>query len=195
METMKTAINLVSKDCYMSTIDWKNAYYSVPIHPSHRKYLRFMWNSKMYQYCAFPNGLSSAPRIFTKIAKVFFSQLRKNGYVSTSYIDDSLLFGETLEDCKENVTHTVRQSMLAGFMVHPEKSRLFPSKEVIYLGFVIHSAYMTIRLTPSKALKLKQYCQMLLKKNNVTLRQLATAVRLMVSSLPAVSYGQIYYRL
>lgn len=33
MDTLKSAINLVKKDCYFASIDLKDAYYSVAVHP------------------------------------------------------------------------------------------------------------------------------------------------------------------
>ena len=77
MDSLNTAIDLMSQNCYMASIDWKDAYYSVPIAKSFQKYLRFEWRGKLYQYTCYPNGLSSAPRNFTKLAKVIFCELRK----------------------------------------------------------------------------------------------------------------------
>ncbi|XP_073537591.1 uncharacterized protein [Phyllobates terribilis] len=41
METIKTSIPLIEKGSVMCTLDLKDAYYHVPIHPSHQQYLRF----------------------------------------------------------------------------------------------------------------------------------------------------------
>lgn len=67
MDTLQSILKLVTPGCYMATIDLKDAYYSVPVAQEHRKYLRFVWRSKLYQYTCFPNGLSSAPRLFTTL--------------------------------------------------------------------------------------------------------------------------------
>ena len=67
MDTLQSILKLVTSGCYMATVDLKDAYYSVPVAQEHRKYLRFIWRSKLYQYTCFPNGLSSAPRLFTKL--------------------------------------------------------------------------------------------------------------------------------
>ena len=77
MDTIETAVNLITENCFMASIDWKDAYYTVPIAASDRKYLKFRWRNNIYQFTALPNGLASAPRIFTKITKVIFSELRK----------------------------------------------------------------------------------------------------------------------
>ena len=41
MESFSTIINMVKPNCYMASIDLKDAYYSVPIANEHQKYLKF----------------------------------------------------------------------------------------------------------------------------------------------------------
>ena len=48
METMKPISTLVTPNCYMATVDIKDAYYSVPILPEYRKYLKFYFRGKRY---------------------------------------------------------------------------------------------------------------------------------------------------
>ena len=40
MNTLETAIRLMRPGCYMTSIDLKDAYYSIPIAEEHQKYLR-----------------------------------------------------------------------------------------------------------------------------------------------------------
>lgn len=47
MDTLKTIVKLVEKDCFIASID---AYYSVPIAASDTKYLRFSWRGQFYQF-------------------------------------------------------------------------------------------------------------------------------------------------
>ncbi len=60
---------LVSKGCFMASLDLKDAYYSIPIKSPGRKFLCFKWQGQVYQFTCLPNGLSCAPRKFTKILK------------------------------------------------------------------------------------------------------------------------------
>ena len=194
MDSLQTALNLMSPGCYMASIDWKDAYYSVPIKQDYQKYLKFEWEGKMYQYTCFPNGLTSAPRDFTKITKVLFSHLRKAGHISTNYIDDCCLIGKTEQSCWENVRETVKISQEAGFVIHHKKSALYPSKQLQYLGYILNSQNMTVRLTPERQLKIKQLCQRFLCSTEVSLQRLSRLVGLFVSALPGVNYGQSHYR-
>ncbi len=43
MDNLDTAVNLMTKNCFMASIDWKDAYYSIPIAQEHRGYLAFEW--------------------------------------------------------------------------------------------------------------------------------------------------------
>ena len=61
MESLQSAVQLIQKDYWMAVLDLKDAYYSVPINPQHRKYLRFEFK----EFTCLPNGLASAPRVFT----------------------------------------------------------------------------------------------------------------------------------
>ena len=194
MDNLQMAINLMSRDCLMASIDWKDAYYSVPVAKEFRKYLCFQWNGMLFQYTCLPNGLASAPRNFTKLTKVLFSELRKAGYQNTSYIDDSFLAERSVETCKESIERTVQMSLAAGFVVHPEKSVLVPTQRITYLGFWLDSKAMTVQLTAKKAEKLKNACNKLLHKTTCTILELAQAIGLMVASLPGVQYGKMYYR-
>ena len=99
MENLLTAVNLMVKNCFMASIDWKEAYCAVPVKTEHRCFLAFKSNGKTYQFTCLPNGLACAPRLFAKLTKVFFSHLRKLGFVSTSYINDSVLFGKSSNQC------------------------------------------------------------------------------------------------
>ncbi len=149
---------------------------------------------ELFRFTCYPNGLACAPRNFTKITKVLFSSLRKEGFVSTNYIDDCLLLAQDRNTCKLNVRKTVDISLKAGFTIHPEKSILEPTTRIIYLGFILDSVEMSVRLTPEKALKLKKEVKKLRKANKTSIRYLAKVIGLMVSSFPGTSFGKLFYR-
>lgn len=148
----------------------------------------------MYQYTCLPNGLASAPRIFTKLLKPVFNILRKKGYLSSSYIDDCYLQGATYGECHENVQETVRLLGDLGFPIHNEKSVLIPSQVLTFLGFVLNSVTMTVQLTDSRKQKLKNACLNLVNKETCTVQNVAEVIGLIVSSFPGVEHGPLHYR-
>ena len=70
MATVESAIKLMSKCCYMYSIDLRNAYYSIPIAPEFRRCLDFIWREEMLQFTALPMGLSRFTRVTITEVKV-----------------------------------------------------------------------------------------------------------------------------
>lgn len=169
MDTLNTITKLVEQDCFMASIDLKDAYYSIPIATSDRKYLKFSWKGQLYQFTCLPNGLSCGPRKFTKLLKPALSQLHLRGHISSGYIDDLYLQGKTYKDCVHNVIDTVVQIDSLGLITHPDKSVFDPSQQLVILGFVLNSVTMTIMLTGEKALALQLACKTLLNTASPTI--------------------------
>ena len=76
MESIQSVITMVTPNCFMASIDIKDAYHSVPITSEHRKYLWFQWKGKLLQYTCFPNGLACCPCLFTKLLRPVYASLR-----------------------------------------------------------------------------------------------------------------------
>ena len=121
MESLKQALHMVRPNAFLASIDIKDAFYSVPINKSHRKYLKFMWSANPLQFDAMPNGYKDAMRIFTKLLKPVFSHLRELGYISVIYVDDSLLYGDDFRECLQNVIATLECLQELGFIIHAKK--------------------------------------------------------------------------
>ena len=155
MDTMVTAISMIRSFSYFASVDIKDAYYCLPIDNNDQKYLKFMWQGDLYKYTCLPNGLGSAPRIFTKVMKVAFSQLRAQGLESALYIDDCWLQGKDFKCCQNNVVKTVKLLQSLGFIIHPTKSSLTPTQSITFLGFILNSVDMTVTLSQEKALHIK----------------------------------------
>lgn len=56
--------DLLKRGEWMCKIDLKDAYLTTNIYEEDRKYLKFLWDDKIYQFTCLPFGLASAPRIF-----------------------------------------------------------------------------------------------------------------------------------
>ena len=131
----------------MASVDLKDAYYSIPILETDRKYLRFRWRENLYHFTCLPNGLSETPKKFTKILKAPCLHLRARGFANSAYIDDSALISDSFQGCEQNVYQTIQTMDSLGFTVHPEKSILIPQQILPYLGFILDSVQMKVTLT------------------------------------------------
>ena len=115
--------------------------------------------------------------------------LRQLGYLNTSYIDDSYLQGDTVQECQDNVSKTDHLLTQAGFVTHPDKSVYEPTQKLTFLGFDLDSIKMRVTLTPERTANLKQLCLHALKHP-----KLAQLIGVLVSSFPGVQYGPLHYR-
>ena len=126
IEDHKTIIKLLSKNCFMATLDLKDAYFLLSVNKAHRKYLRFQFNNSLYEFTCMPFGLNCTPLIFTKLMKPILSFLRKSGLTSVLYLDDFLLLGKTFLECEQNWQETVKLLESLGFIINFPKSTPSP---------------------------------------------------------------------
>ena len=156
--------------------------------------LKFCFDGALYKYACFPNGLASAPRIFTKLLKPAYAILRSMGHLNSGYIDDSYLQGDTSAECHKNVIDTITLFTKLGSHIHPEKSVFIPSQKLTFLGFVLDSIAMTVMLTEEKVQRILSICASLLKTQMPTIRQVAEVIGILVSNFPGAQYGPLPYR-
>ena len=67
MFTTNSVLSSVQKGDYSFRIDLQDAYFHVPVYPSSRKYLRFAFENKVYQFQMLPFGLNTSPQVFTRL--------------------------------------------------------------------------------------------------------------------------------
>ena len=133
LESIKNATNLMREGCFMGSLDIQDAFYSIKVSTEHRKFLKFMFQNTAYQFNCMPNGYREAMRIFTKILKIPFAKLRKLGIETVVYVDDTLILGNTYEECLSNIEVTKSLLEGLGFFIHPQKSVLI---NVTYHHFI-----------------------------------------------------------
>lgn len=192
MEDIRTATKLLTKDSFMANIDLKEAYFLVPIHKSHRKYLRFIFNGNLFEFSCLPFGLSSAPYIFTKILNPVITHLRSKGFLSVRYLDDILCLGNTYSECMDNVNHTINALSKVGFVINYTKSTLTPCKSCKFLGFLLNSYNMTLELPQKKKYDLLKRIESLLKLKSMSIRDFASFLGNLIAACPAIAYSWLY---
>ena len=194
METLKSALCMIRKNCFFAKIDLKDAFYSISILNSDRKFLKFEWDGQLYEFTCLPNGLSTASRIFTKVLKPVFAALRKIGHSNVAYIDDSLLQSDSYEQCMVNIKDTMELIDSVGLTTHPEKSIIQPTQCIEFVGFLLNSVEMTVKLAPRKVANLKELAVRMLKSKSISIREFAKLIGKMVAAEPGVKYAPLYYK-
>lgn len=138
MDTFESTLKLIIPDYLLAVIDIRHAYRSV--------FMAEKRSGRLYQYLVLPNGISCAPRIFTKLMKPAYASLRLLGHSNSGFIDESLMVSDTLIECSRNVEDTVALTTDVGFITHKKKSVYVPTKKVTFLRNDIDSEKMIVTL-------------------------------------------------
>ena len=147
MESNQSVLQSIRSFDWMISIDLKDAYLQVPIHPNSRKFLRFVANDRVYQFKALCFGLSTAPQVFTRVMAPVSSFLHSQGTWMLQYLDDWLILASSHLEARDKVK---RMCSLLGIVVNLEKSSLVPSQTAAYLGMVLVSPSLRAFPTPKQ---------------------------------------------
>ena len=91
MYSRSSVLSTVRKGDYAFKTDLQDAYFHVPIHPSSRKYLRFAFENKVYQFRVLPISLNTANQVFTRLGHMVTGYLHRLGISVVPYLDDWLI--------------------------------------------------------------------------------------------------------
>ena len=194
MDSIQTVLQNVTPNCFMASLDLKDAYYSVKIDEEFQSFLKFSFEGKLYKYVCFPNGLGPCPRKFTKLNKPLLSFLRTENHIVIGYLDDFFLEGLDFEQCKNSVLAAVVLFDSVGYVVHPTKSNFIPSQIIKFLGFVVNSIDMSISLPEEKQIDIKNMALDLIQSRRITIRKLACFIGKIIATFPASTYGPLHFR-
>ena len=191
-EDYRVASKLITPSCFMAKLDLKNAYYLLAVHPLHRRFLRFYFNDKLFEFTCLPFGLASAPFVFTKIMRPVISLLRSKGFKSVNYLDDFLLLGPSERACVRNVMATCAVLFSLGFLFSAQKCRFPPSTCCEFLGFEFNSVSMRMSLPANKRSALARLINKMAKQRSCTIRQYAQFLGSLAAACPAITYSRLY---
>ena len=194
MEGFHMVRDLVRQGDWLAKIDLKDAYFLIPVHPCHQKFLQFTWKESLYQFQCLPFGLSCAPQVFTKVMKPVVAFLRKRGIKLIIYLDDLLIISSSPEIllAQFNLIHNLFQ--ILGLVINEIKSQTTPTQEIVFLGFHLSSVEMTISLPQEKMKRIKQDAVHLLQKPLVLIQEMATFVGKTTAASKAIRVAPLFHR-
>ena len=134
METPETIRTSLKKGEWVTSIDFKDAYFHIPIQERSRKYLRFHIQGQNYQFKALPFSLSTAPMEFTIIAKEVKLMAIYNSIRIHQYLDDWLVRASSHQVCLQHTQVLTTMCRSLGWLVNVEKSELEPKQIFNFVG-------------------------------------------------------------
>ena len=192
---LKAAIQITEEGDWQAVYDLTSAYHHIKIYPPHVKYLgaamtRADGSVQYFVYKYLPFGVSSAVHVMTKVMKPVSAHIATQGIRHTIYLDDGRVIANSeAQTCRDYAT-VLDILRKAGWHLAMDKSDTFQSisQQKQYLGFIIDSQNMSVRLSEEKEKSLRLKVQEIIDKENlwVTAKCLAQTLGKMISCAPAL---------
>ena len=119
METIQSVLLSLRQGDWMASIDLKEAYLQVPVHPASCHFLRFMFRDTVYQFKALCFGLSTAPQVFTRVMAPVSAILHSMGIRMRRYLDDWLVQSTSRESLLEDLQTVLQLCHELGIVSQP----------------------------------------------------------------------------
>ncbi|KAJ1202912.1 hypothetical protein NDU88_006707 [Pleurodeles waltl] len=190
MLTLAQVLSALDQGDWMVALDLQDAYFHIPILPSHRHYLRFKVGHEHFQFTVLPFGLTSAPRVFTKVMAVVAAHLHRSGISVFPYLDDWLLKAPTPQAL---VTHLQTMADLLhslGFTINVPKSHLTPSQKLSFIGAVLDTVQYWAYPPDQRVQDIQVMIPMFRPLYWISVRQTLRLLGLTASCILLVKYGR-----
>ncbi|XP_070591658.1 uncharacterized protein [Erythrolamprus reginae] len=194
MHSLQTILPSIRSRDLLTSIDLKEAYLHVPVHPAHREFLRFCSEGVHYQYRAMPFGLSSAPRTFTKLLDALTANLRSHSIRLMAYLDDIIILSRSPGQAREDLARTIRTLEAHGFTINVGKSQLFPATRLQHLGSIIDTISGKVTLSPERQENIHRLVSDLIRLRRAPLALLSKVLGTLVSAIGIVPWARYHIR-
>jgi transposase InsO family protein len=142
------------KALWFTTLDLKGAYNLIRVKKGDEWKTAFRTRMGQYEYLVMPFGLTNAPATFQRMINEVLRKYLDDFVVA--YLDDILIFSETLDQHKKHV-HLVLQALQdAKLLVEPEKCE-FHKQTVKFLGYEISPGQL--KMDPDKLKAIREWPQ------------------------------------
>jgi hypothetical protein len=135
----------LSKAQFFTTLDIRGAYNLVRMAEGEEWKTAFRTRYGLFESLVMPFGLTNAPADFQALINDVLRQFLDD--FCTAFLDDILIYSNTLEEHKKQVYKVLKALSDAGLHLKPEKCH-FHKQEVKYLGFIVGTK--GVRMDPDK---------------------------------------------
>ena len=134
MHTISSVLSTVERGDYVFKIDLQDAYFHVLIHPHSRKYLRFAFENKVYQFRVLHFSLNTAPQVLTLLGHTVAPNLHRQGISVIPYLDDWLIHHPDCQVLLRHQSQLLNILNMVGLRFNEAKSELEPVQDIQFLG-------------------------------------------------------------
>ena len=194
METTASIRAAVLPGHWAVSLDFSDAYFHIAIHPSSRKFLRFTDGFLVYHFKALPFGLTSAPRVFTKVMGAIASRAHSEGARLHPYLDDWLLLHLHPHLLLEDLGRVRDLATGLGLLLNIEKSELIPCQEFTFVGMTFHTVLKIVRIPEARVLALLSLVRAFSKRRYLSAREFLSLLGVLNAAADFVPLGRLHMR-
>ena len=194
METPETIRTSLQVGEWVTSIDFKDAYFHIPIHSQSRKYMRFHLQGRSYQFKALPFGLSTAPMEFTVVAKEVKLMALQKGIRIHQYLDDCLVRASTHYTCLQHTQTLVTLCQELGWLVNKEKSELVPKQVFNFVGYQFDLKEGKVRPTEERWQALTDKIRSMMSDPVYPVQKFMSLIGLLTATEKQVHLGRLHMR-
>ncbi len=194
MLTLKTIMSQIQVGDWFVTVDLKDAYFHIQVIWWHRKFLRFAFAGKAYQYKVLPFGLALAPMTFTKCMDAALAPLRLQGIHILNYLNDWLILAHSRELVSYHRDIVLRHIRALGLRTNTKKSVFTPSRQTVFLGVHLDSVQMQAHLAPARISSFNACLARFKLGHHVSVSTYRRLLGLMAAASPVLPLGLLHMR-
>ncbi|KAK9401817.1 hypothetical protein NXF25_010173 [Crotalus adamanteus] len=131
---IEDALQCLSGAKWFSVLALRSGYHQIPMHPEDREKTMFICTLGFYEFNRLPQGLSGAPVTFQRLMERTVEDMKLIEVLV--YLDDIIVFGETLEQHEEHLKKVLTSFHEEGLKLSLEKCQFY-QPSVTYLGYVV----------------------------------------------------------
>ena len=194
METPETIWVSLQQGEWVTSLDFNDAYFHIPIHSGSRKYLRFHFQNQSYQFQALPFGLSTALIKFTCAVKEVKLMAQSRGIRIHQYLDDWLIRAPTKESCHQGTQSLLSLFQELGWVVNLQKSELEPKQVFEFVGYQYDLSHGLVKPTQNRWESILQKVHSIMASPECRVRNFMSLMGLLTATEKQVPLGRLRMR-
>lgn len=141
LPTIEEAFQYLGKAKYFTIIDLNSSYHQIPLKESSKKFVAFVCPVGTFEYQVLPMGLATSSQKLTSFLDTLLGDIKYKFIFS--YVDDILVFSESLSAHYEHLAEVLKRLRKAGLTVKPTKMSV-AQQRVEFLGHVFENHQISI---------------------------------------------------
>lgn len=193
--TLQDVIPLLQQSDFMTTLDLKDAYFHIPIHPVHQRFLWFVLSGQHYQFKVPLFGVTTAPRVFTKCLAMVAAHLRRRRIHFFPYLDSWL--NQERHAAAMSSSHSGYHTSAPQSWLHYQCDQIPPlaSPCATILGALLYSCGGKTHPSPARVEAFQALQSLFQPDHQITVRKVMCLLGMMSSCIAIIPHTKLHMHL